>query len=117
MQIKMVFHALPGTTECASNALIPSPKISGSISASISYSSSYINSAIDKMSTPGTGSNMVEVVKEKVNGILAKYPVIDQPLVKMASKVGVDKAFVAIGICVLVPLSLSFFLSFGTLFM
>jgi len=59
---------------------------------------------------------MAEVVKEKVNGILVKYPVIDEPLKTAASKIGVDKAFVAIGICVLVPLILSFFLSFGTLF-
>jgi hypothetical protein len=67
------------------------------------------------MSTPGSGSNAAEMVKEKVNAVLDKYPVINDPLKQVSLKVGVDKAFIAIAIVVLVPMVLYFFLSAGTL--
>lgn len=63
-----------------------------------------------------SGSNAVDVVKEKVNGILSKYPAIDEPLGKLAAKAKIDKAFVAIGIAVVVLLLL-FTLGSGDLLM
>lgn len=52
----------------------------------------------------------MDVVKEKVNSILVKYPAIDEPLKKVADKAGVDKAFVAIGAVAIPAL---FILMFG----
>jgi len=46
--------------------------------------------------------NAVEVVKDKVHGLLAKHPKIDEPITKIAKKAGIDKAFVALGVA-LVP--------------
>lgn len=57
--------------------------------------------------------NAVEVVKEKVNGILAQYPQIDEPLKKVSEKVGVEKAFIAIG-ALLLPVILLFSMGSGT---
>ncbi len=50
-------------------------------------------------------ANGLEVVKDKVKGVLAKYPVIDEPLTKLAEKAKVDKVFIAFGIA-LVPILL-----------
>lgn len=50
-----------------------------------------------------SGANAVDVVKEKVQALLAKHPKIDEPITKLSEKVGVDKAFVALGIA-LVPI-------------
>ncbi len=54
--------------------------------------------------------NALEVVKEKINGVLAKYPVIDEPLTKLSEKVKVEKPFIALAIAA-VPLLLC--LAFG----
>ena len=62
-------------------------------------------------------SNVIEVVKEKVNGVLAKYPVIDEPLTKLATNLKTEKAFIVIGIVLAVPILLFSFLSGGSLLM
>lgn len=62
-------------------------------------------------------SNAIETVKEKVNGVLGKYPVIDEPLTKVANNLKIDKAFIVIGIAVSVPILLYSLLSGGTLIM
>lgn len=49
--------------------------------------------------------NALEVVKEKINGVLVKYPVVDEPLTKLSEKVKVDKAFIVLAIAT-VPLLL-----------
>ena len=49
-------------------------------------------------------SNAIDKVKEKVNSVLAKYPVIDEPLSKVAGNLKIDKAFIVIGIVIAVPL-------------
>lgn len=49
--------------------------------------------------------NALEVVKEKINGVLVKYPVVDEPLTKLSEKVKVDKAFIVLAIAA-VPLLL-----------
>jgi len=54
------------------------------------------------------------MVKEKVNAVLDKYAVINDPLKKVAAKTGVDKAFIAIAIAVGVPFVLYFFLTAST---
>lgn len=45
----------------------------------------------------------LDTVKEKVNGVLSKYPVIDEPLSKVADNLKIDKAFIVIAIAVTVP--------------
>ena len=62
-------------------------------------------------------SNAIEIVKEKVNGVLAKYPVIDEPLTKVATNLKVEKAFLVIGAIIAVPVLLFSLLSGGTLIM
>jgi len=54
----------------------------------------------------------VDTVKAKVNEFLEKYPIINEPLVKLADKLKFDKAFIAIGVAVL-PLFIAFFLGWG----
>ena len=56
-------------------------------------------------------SNALEVVKEKVNGILEKYPVINQPLTNLSEKVKVDKVYLTLAIAA-VPILL--ILALGT---
>jgi len=51
-------------------------------------------------------------VQEKVNSLLAKYPVVDDPLKKLSAKIGVDKSFVAIA-AALLPLLFIFMLGTG----
>lgn len=57
-------------------------------------------------------AQILDQVKEKVNGFLSQYPQIDKPITDLSQKVGFEKAFVAIGI-VLVPILLFFALSSG----
>jgi hypothetical protein len=47
-----------------------------------------------------------------VNEFLDKYPVINDPLIKLSEKAKVDKAFIAIAL-VLLPLVIMFFLGYG----
>ena len=56
-------------------------------------------------------TNALDVVKDKVNGILAKYPVIDEPLKKLSEKVKVDKVYITFAIAA-VPILL--ILALGT---
>lgn len=57
----------------------------------------------------------IDTVKEKVNGILAKYPAIDKPLTEAADKLKVDKAFLLLGAVAALPIIIFSFLSGGTL--
>jgi hypothetical protein len=59
----------------------------------------------------------IETVKTKVNELLAKYPIVDEPLRKLSAKAGgVDKAFLAIGsLCV--PLVIIFAMGTGNFLM
>jgi hypothetical protein len=49
-------------------------------------------------------NNALDKVKEKVNSVLSKYPVIDEPLTKVAGNLKIDKAFIVIGIALAVPM-------------
>lgn len=62
-------------------------------------------------------ANALDKVKEKVNGVLAKYPVIDEPLGKIAGNLKVDKAFIVIGIALAVPVLIYSVMSGGSLIM
>lgn len=62
-------------------------------------------------------NNALETVKEKVNGVLAKYPVIDEPLSKVAGNLKIDKAFIVLGIAVAIPILIYSLMNGGTLVM
>lgn len=46
---------------------------------------------------PGSG-NAMDVVKTKVNELLASFPLADEQAKKLSEKIGVEKAFVALGV-------------------
>ena len=58
----------------------------------------------------------VDQVKQKVNEMLAKYPVVDEPLNKLSAKIGVEKAFIAIG-ALIIPLLIVFTIGTGEFIM
>ena len=52
-------------------------------------------------------SNALEVIKEKVETAIKKYPVVEEPLNQISKKLGgVDRAYVALGLITIVPLIL-----------
>ncbi len=57
-------------------------------------------------------SSPVDQVKQKVNAMLDKYPVIDEPIKKLAAQTGVDKAFIALG-ALLIPVLIVFTIGAG----
>lgn len=59
----------------------------------------------------------LDTVKEKVNGVLSKYPVIDEPLSKVADNLKIDKAFIVIAIAVTVPVLIYSLYTGGTFVM
>jgi len=59
-----------------------------------------------------SSSNVIDVVKNKINSILSKYPQFDEPLSRLAGSIGVDKPILALGI-VLVPLLIIFVVGVG----
>lgn len=59
----------------------------------------------------------IDTVKEKVNGVLSKYPVIDEPLSKVADNLKIDKAFIVIAIAVTVPVLIYSLYTGGTFVM
>lgn len=56
-----------------------------------------------------SGGNAVEVIKEKIDSVLLKYPVIDEPLTQLSEKCKVEKAYLAAGIGAAPLLILLFF--------
>lgn len=59
----------------------------------------------------------LDTVKTKVNEVLEKYPVVDEPLQKLSLKAGgVDKAFLALGI-ILIPIFAIFAMGTGDFLM
>ena len=48
-------------------------------------------------------NNALDVVEEQINSYLSQYPVIDEPLTKLAGQVKVKKAILAGGI-ILIPI-------------
>lgn len=52
-----------------------------------------------------TTNNALAVVKEKVEMVIKKYPVVEEPLNQISSKLGgADRAYVAMGLITIVPL-------------
>lgn len=50
-------------------------------------------------------SNALNVVKEKIEMAIKKYPVVEEPLNQLSTKLGgVDRAFIAMGVITIVPL-------------
>ena len=62
-------------------------------------------------------ANAIQTIKTKVNEVLAKYPVIDGPLTKVAEKINIEKTYVVLGIVISVPVILMSLLSGGSLLM
>lgn len=61
-------------------------------------------------------SNAIDVIKEKIDSVLAKYPVVNDPLTELSSKVKVEKAFLAVGIAA-VPILILLFCGAGGFFL
>lgn len=59
----------------------------------------------------------VDTVKEKVNGVLSKYPAIDEPLSKAADSLKIDKAFIVIAIAIAAPILIYSLYTGGTFVM
>jgi hypothetical protein len=59
----------------------------------------------------------IDMIKEKINGVLAKYPVIDEPLAKVATNLKTEKAYIVIGILLAVPVIIFSLVSGGSLLM
>ena len=64
------------------------------------------------MATLQNGSP-IDVVKEKIEIFLSKYPQVDDVLKQVSSKIGVEKPYVTIGIALLPVLLLLFAIGSG----
>ena len=50
-----------------------------------------------------SAADTLKVIKGKIDEILAKFPVVDEPLKKLSAKVKVEKAYLTLGL-LLIPL-------------